>query len=356
MTSPATRSDRLHLLDGMRGLAAFAVIVDHVPSEFLRAVLPGRYLAVDFFFVLSGLVLARAYGTSLSRPGGAARFLKLRLIRLYPMYLLGLALGIAAAAYAAPQTGTGSGLAGMAVSVGAGLLFLPSPATLSQPYDVLFPFDPPAWSLFFELVANMAWIFLAFVFRGRARFLLLAAFAVWVVSATLFAPTTGAGWQWGHLNPGLARVFFSFFTGIVLYSLMQRSTLPRIPALLPLALLAFILMCPAEESWRPAFDAILIISVIPVTVFIAAHSPVSSIVSGLCDWLGKVSYGVYILHVPLFLMLTPLFAAAGIPAGLQAGILAVAAALFTQLAISAYEAPVQRALRRHLLPASRTAA
>jgi len=356
MTSPATRSDRLHLLDGMRGLAAFAVIVDHVPSEFLRAILPGRYLAVDFFFVLSGLVLAKAYSTSLGHPGGAARFLKLRLIRLYPMYLLGLVLGIAVAVYAALQAGTGSELSSMAVSAGAGLFFLPSPATLSQPYDVLFPFDPPAWSLFFELVANTAWVFLAFAFRGRARFLLLAAFAVWVVSATLFAPTTGVGWQWAHLNTGLARVFFSFFAGIALYSLMQRFTLPRISALLPLALLAFILMSPATESWRPAFDAILIVCVIPATVFIAAHSPVGGIVSALCDWLGKVSYGVYILHVPLFLMLTPLFVAASIPAGLQAGILAAAAALVTQLAILAYEAPVQRALRRRLLPPGRAAA
>ena len=355
MTSSAPGPDRLHLLDGMRGLAAFAVIVDHVPSELLRVLLPGRYLAVDFFFVLSGLVLAKAYSTTLGQPGGAARFLKQRLIRLYPMYLLGLALGIVVAVYAALNGQAGAGLPGTAVSVGAGLLFLPSPATLIQPYDVLFPFDPPAWSLFFELVANTAWVFLAFAFRGRARFLLLAAFAIWVVSATLFAPTTGAGWQWSHLNAGLARVFFSFFTGIALYHLMQRFRLPLIPAVVPFVLLAFILMCPMEQSWRPAFDAVLIVSVIPATVFIAAHSPVGKTAASLCDWLGRVSYGVYILHVPLLLMLTPLFVAAGIPAGLQAAMLATAAALLTRFAITAYEVPFQRALRRLLLPPGRAA-
>src|ERR1700754_3601627 len=84
--------ERFLVLDGLRGVAAFAVILDHVASTTLRSWFPGRYLAVDFFFVLSGFVLAHAYGArlgqqGLAKPGQAASlnplgFLRIRLIRL----------------------------------------------------------------------------------------------------------------------------------------------------------------------------------------------------------------------------------------------------------------------------------
>ena len=350
MTSKAATSGRLHLLDGMRGLAAFAVIVDHVPSDLLRTLLPGRHLAVDFFFVLSGLVLAKAYNASLSQPGGIARFLKLRLIRLYPMYALGLIIGIAVMLYPVLRGAGGFDNTLMPISIVAGILFLPSPATLNQPYDVLFPFDPPAWSLFFEVVANTVWVFLSFTFRGRFRFALLILFVLWAGISVYFAPVSGAGWQWAHFNTGLAKVCFSFFTGVALHALMSRYALSRIPVILPLALLAFILMWPAGEQMRPVFDVVAMIAIIPVTVMLAAHAPVQGLAARTSDWLGAVSYGVYILHVPLFLMLEPAFAHLGIPATLQAIILAVSAALFTQLAISIYETPLQRALKAALVP------
>src|SRR5215510_8290030 len=93
-TALASETHRFLVLDGLRGVAAFAVILDHVSSTTLRAWLPGRYLAVDFFFVLSGFVLAHAYSARLACGMTAAGFMKIRLIRLYPLYLLGLALGL----------------------------------------------------------------------------------------------------------------------------------------------------------------------------------------------------------------------------------------------------------------------
>lgn len=64
----APLGERFLLLDGLRGVAALAVIIDHVPAGWLGDLVPERYLAVDFFFVPRGFVLAHAYGPGLE-PG-----------------------------------------------------------------------------------------------------------------------------------------------------------------------------------------------------------------------------------------------------------------------------------------------
>ena len=345
MSTTSATTGRLHLLDGMRGLAAFAVIVDHVPSETLEAILPGRYLAVDFFFVLSGLVLARAYGDSLAEPGGISRFLKLRLIRLYPLYLLGFAVGCALTLLFTMRGWNDFELAMFPVSVAGGLIFLPTPATLGTPADVLFPFDPPAWTLLFELIANFAWAFTAFLFRGRMRYAILITFAVWAALAVYYAPALGAGWAWSHINAGLARVFFSFFAGVALYQALNKVRLPRIPSLVPVVLLAFILMCPAGKLPRSAFDVAAMLMIIPATVFIAAHSEVPKHVARVCDWLGSVSYGVYVLHFPLFLAISLFADRLGLPPSLQVFAVAAASAIAAHISGLVYERPIQRRLR-----------
>ena len=82
----AAGAERFALLDGLRGIAAFAVILDHTPPNFLGELIPGRYLAVDFFFVLSGFVLAHAYGRRLEGGWSVFSFMRARVIRLYPLY------------------------------------------------------------------------------------------------------------------------------------------------------------------------------------------------------------------------------------------------------------------------------
>jgi len=86
--------DRFVLLDGLRGVAAFAVILDHVPGGWLGDLVPGRYLSVDFFFVLSGFVIALNYRGRFAAPDlpGTVQFYLLRLARVYPLHLVMLGL------------------------------------------------------------------------------------------------------------------------------------------------------------------------------------------------------------------------------------------------------------------------
>ena len=86
MTShyPASRP-RLDALTGARGPAALMVFAQHAgEAGFLPFVLPSS-LAVSFFFVLSGFVLAYAYA---EKPAAGLRFYRARFARIWPATML----------------------------------------------------------------------------------------------------------------------------------------------------------------------------------------------------------------------------------------------------------------------------
>jgi peptidoglycan/LPS O-acetylase OafA/YrhL len=80
---------KYEVLDGMRGVAAIAVVMFHAASFFGALRPPSAYLAVDFFFALSGFVLGYAYDRRLAGGMSAVNFMLRRLIRLYPLYIAG---------------------------------------------------------------------------------------------------------------------------------------------------------------------------------------------------------------------------------------------------------------------------
>ena len=86
-------------LDGLRGVAAIAIVVFHFMeiaySDFTKNFIAHGFLAVDFFFCLSGFVMAYAYDDRLKGMGLMA-FFKARIIRLHPLVVLGGVLGLLA--------------------------------------------------------------------------------------------------------------------------------------------------------------------------------------------------------------------------------------------------------------------
>ena len=92
--------ERFVVLDSWRGIAACMVALFHMdqfsPNSHLHVPFLGNsYLFVDFFFVLSGFVIAANYQQRLLDGFGVGRFLLLRLGRLYPLHFAMLALGVA---------------------------------------------------------------------------------------------------------------------------------------------------------------------------------------------------------------------------------------------------------------------
>ncbi|TXN04312.1 acyltransferase family protein [Methylobacterium sp. WL103] len=196
MPARAAPGHTFALLDGLRGVAAILVVVRHAPNLF--GLQPGAvetHLAVDLFFVLSGFVLAHAYAARVRDGLPARAFLRIRVIRLYPLYALGLALTVAVAllSFAVGQ-GPGFSPSAMALSTLCSALMLPTPPAVSTLPAAIFPLNFPSWSIFFELIANMAFFYGLSALSARR----LAAFV-----ALAFAGLCAVALQAGDLDVGL---------------------------------------------------------------------------------------------------------------------------------------------------------
>jgi peptidoglycan/LPS O-acetylase OafA/YrhL len=262
-------------LDGIRGVAALCVVLYHAEP----ALAGMGYLAPDLFFVLSGFVIGHAYDRKLAGGMHVGEFLRIRLIRFYPLYLIGLGLGIAA-----------FGL--MPLALVTGLLFLPFP----EKGSMLFPLNPPSWTLFYELVINLIYGS-TFRFLTTRRLVVFAGLcAAGLVACAALRGTISGGWNAnvGQVAVALVRVGFSFAIGLLLYR--QKHRLPNItvPPVVILMAVAGILTRP------PALyvELACVLIVFPLIVHFGANTEPKRF-GGVFALLGLTSYGVYAIHYPL---------------------------------------------------------
>lgn len=289
-------------LDAIRGVAAILVMVRHVPY-FGALSFQESYLAVDVFFLLSGVVMANAYEQRLLQGLSVRRFALIRMVRIYPLYLLGCALMLVAW----HQGGMSGSTSLLPIIVLAGLL-LPNLAR-----DTPFPLNHPAWSLFSELLANL---FYAVFVRKLDTSRLLTVIAVSAAGLAMILGLTpyhnlDFGWRRSTLVFGLFRVAYSFFAGVLLYrcfvaygsstarALTTRAWARHSLPWLVVAMVAGILMASPAEALRPWFDFVTMAAVFPLLVYLALCLPPTGGGIGLARWLGVVSYPIYVLHVPL---------------------------------------------------------
>jgi peptidoglycan/LPS O-acetylase OafA/YrhL len=282
-------------LDGLRGIAAIAVMLFHLRlSDSDHLLFSHAYLAVDLFLVLSGFVLARAYDDRLAGGLGLPRFLAIRLFRLYPTYLIGVALGCIVRWNFQPDLSS-SALLMAAVSA---VLFIPVPIPALEA-ELLFPLDPPTWSLLFELIVNG---FLALAFARLSPRNLLILVAVSALGVCFVAGQHGnlhVGWEAGTLASAFPRAFFSFFAGVLL------ARMPRlpIPALVPELLFlgcVVVLIAPAPAALRGVWDPVIVLLLFPTAVAALSRIEVSATLAPAAQALGALSYPLYVIHFPIF--------------------------------------------------------
>jgi peptidoglycan/LPS O-acetylase OafA/YrhL len=289
-------SHRYIALDALRGVAALAVLTRHMPDLTFVRWLPGSYLAVDLFFLLSGFVLHHAYRERLDSGMSAAAFLRLRYVRLAPAYLVGAALGLVAASLA------GMPLLDMMIGLGLTALFLPSPPGLPPQSAYLFPLNMPAWSLFFELAANL--LFAARWSRALAGALVITGIgAIALVALGLGMGTIDGGWAKINGHFGFARVAFAFFAGVAVCELWRRA--PRklsLPAPVLVLVLLGVFALQAERGQRLWIDLLAVFAIFPALIYLGAGARGGRF-SGLWALLGAISYPLYILHWPMLQVL-----------------------------------------------------
>jgi peptidoglycan/LPS O-acetylase OafA/YrhL len=300
---------RYSFLDGIRGIAAIFVLTRHT-GELFGFSLFHSYLAVDIFFLLSGFVIAHAYGEKLAVGRLTVReFMLVRLIRLYPVYLLSLcvcAVLALVAFYSGERTYFADGLQ-ISSSILLALFYLPSyaPGTTE-----LFPICGVYWSLAYELVANWLYGRLHHVLRSRrVAVATLASLGLVLTASALHYRTLDVGSTWGVLNvvTGVSRACFGILLGILLHR--ERSTLYcRVKASpwIAVAVVIAILTMPKLSGFADAVvDLSSIFVLFPLAVVIAARAKGTRFAPAL-EFLGSASYPLYAFHVPASRLVTML--------------------------------------------------
>ncbi len=295
---PTNKSTHFSILDGLRGVAAVCVVLLHLtrwPVNFAKVPPYGNwlahsYLAVDFFFLLSGFVIAHAYERRLSEGLPFLDFLRARLVRLYPMFFMGLVLGTLAMAVAQPW--------GLNVFLFfRQALFIPT----YHKGDYTFPYNMPAWSLMFEMFINLAYAFFLPWLRTRVMIGIVGFSALILVAAGWFHDGVGCGGGFPGMPFGLPRVTFGFLYGVLLYRAYQAGLLPKVrtSALAVFAALLALLVIPLGHTHLTmVYDMFCLLVAFPAIIIFAL--PITR-KNWFFTFSGDISYPIYAIHCPVII-------------------------------------------------------
>jgi peptidoglycan/LPS O-acetylase OafA/YrhL len=301
-----------HLLSAIRGIAAVLVVFRHTGGLFAPIGNPVSYLAVDMFFLLSGVVLEASYGQRLRGSLSRLRFVWIRWLRIYPLYILGSGISLALLLLTPWHSLT---MGGSPWSVGNPLVTWPLAMALipsMQPGLFEFPFDHPSWSLMFELAVNVFYALVAGFLADWLLALIILGCGVWLLHGLLYFNVihlVEMGWLQPTLQYGFARAGWSFFLGVAVYRLYLRfplGFLTRHSGAVSLAVLLLVLALLGGPVPKPVRldDYILCLTLLfPALIFAALHVRPGAFTGRVYDFLGDVSYPIYTLHVPMFFLL-----------------------------------------------------
>lgn len=305
------------ILDGLRGVAALMVIWYHVFEAFATSPVDQRfnhgYLAVDFFFILSGFVIGYAYDDRWGRMS-VKDFFKRRLIRLHPMIVIGTVLGVITFLIQGSEQWNGTKVSLSMVMLAMLLHMFLIPAAPGSGAEVrgngeMYPLNGPAWSLFFEYIGNILY---ALFLRKLSTTVLtivvtlaglgLATFAIFNYSGY---GHLGVGWSMLDYNliGGFLRLLFAFSVGLLMSRIFQPVRIKGafwICSLAIIVLLSIPYIGNGEAPWMNGlYDAVCTIVIFPILVYLGASGKTpDKMTSRMCKFFGDISYPLYIVHYP----------------------------------------------------------
>ena len=362
------------LLDDLRGVAALVVIWYHVFEGFATSPVDQRfnhgYLAVDFFFILSGFVVGYAYDDRWKRRAlTLTDFIKRRLIRLHPMVVLGAVLGAVTFCLqgSVQWDGTPVSFSSVLLALLLGLFLipaLPGSAPEVRGNGEMYPLNGPTWSLFFEYIGNLCYA----LFLRRLPTRWLAGF-VTLTGAGLAAFAVGNGSGYGHLGVGWSladhnlvggflRLLFAFPMGLLLSRVFRPVAVRGAFWICSLAIVGLLSVPYVGDGTAPwmngLYDTVCVLVLFPLLVWLGASGRATDRkTSGICKFLGDISYPVYVIHYPfMYLFYAWLWRGDAIPfaeAWPVAAGLFVGSILLAWVVLKVYDEPVRRWLTRRFL-------
>lgn len=310
------------LLDGLRGVAALLVVFYHIfeglsfaAGGTLITVINHGYLAVDFFFILSGFVIGYAYDDRLGKSMSLGNFFKRRLIRLHPMIVMGAVLGVVFYLLqgSVQWDGTHVSLSLVMLALLCALFFIP--AAPGACYDIrgngeMFPLNGPSWSLFFEYIGNILYALFIHRLSNKMLALLTVLSGLGLAWFALFDVVgygmIGVGWTLDGANfvGGLLRMLFPFTLGMLLSRLFKPVKIKGAFWICTAVLL--VLFCVPYIEGKEGiclnglYEVFCIFLVFPVLVWLAASGKTTDKHSTrICRFAGDISYPLYAVHYPV---------------------------------------------------------
>lgn len=302
-----------NILDGLRGVAALTVVCYHLFEAFATSHIDQRinhgYLAVDFFFLLSGFVMGYAYDDRWNTMS-VKDFIRRRLIRLHPMVVMGALIG-AAMFY------TQGCSVWDVTKISVGMLLLSTllnalmiPVTTGfeiRGVGEMYPLNGPSWSLMFEYIGNL--LYALFIRRFSTRLLTvlvvlagcgLTAFSVWGPLGDIGAGFAMTG---ADMTGGSLRLLFSFSAGLLLSRVFKPVKVRGafwIGAVAIVAVAAIPRIGGSEHLWmNGVYDAFCAVVLFPLLVYVGASGRTTDrITTRICKFLGDISYPLYMVHYP----------------------------------------------------------
>ncbi|MBI3718476.1 MAG: acyltransferase [Sphingobacteriales bacterium] len=365
------------ILDALRGVAAVTVVIFHLLETFTggdhtKQIINHGYMAVDFFFLLSGFVIGYAYDDRWNKMslGG---FFKRRLIRLHPMIVMAMLIG--AITFYFQDCQYFNNIAGVPVwklllVMLIGFTLLPVPSSLDiRGWTEMHPLVGPAWTLFFEYIANILY---ALILRRLPNAIL--AILVFIAGAALIhlAVTSPqgdiiGGWAIDptQLRIGFTRLLYPFLAGLLLSRIVKPGKINN-AFLLSSILLLIVLAIPRvgghERLWMNGlYDSLSIVLIFPIVVYIGASGEIKDgISSKISKFLGDISYPIYIIHYPFIYMYVafvakhPQYSDGTAPNGMLILVLVALLVLFgaiilAYLIVKFYDVPVRKWLTKKFM-------
>lgn len=357
------------ILDGLRGVAAILVVIFHIFEAFnegsrFKQIINHGYLAVDFFFLLSGFVVAYAYDDRWEKLT-QWEFYKRRLIRLQPMVIMGMIIG--AIFYYFQASNVFPQIAGMEVwkvilTMVIGFTLLPIPPSLEiRGWGEMHPLDGPAWSLFFEYIGNILYALFFRKFSNTVLTIFVLIFAAMLINLTVFGPKGDVigGWSLNleQMNIGFTRLLYPFFAGVLLSRLGKLIHIKGafwVCSILILVIFSIPRIGDENSLWMNGlYESFSIIVLFPLIVAIGAGGEIKNPLSlKICKALGDISYPIYIIHYPLiywymaWVIDNKVTLKEGYPLGI--GVL-VASIVIALLCLKFYDEPVRNRLTNKFL-------
>jgi peptidoglycan/LPS O-acetylase OafA/YrhL len=293
------------ILDGLRGTAAILVVIFHLFEAFYPV--PANhpmhhgYLAVDFFYLLSGFVVGYAYDDRWAKGLTVKEFFKIRLVRLHPLVILGTVVG-AIAFWFDPYT-NGAQNVSLLKLIGVMLIsFTLMPAPDIRGWNETHPLDGPCWSLLQEYIANIIYALVGRRMSMAALWMVAVISGIALTVTAVYHGDLGTGWGFDNMWIAPIRMLFPFFAGLLLF---RTGKLIRLPMAYPLCSLALlVLFCVPTYSFNGYYEAGCIILIFPLIVAAAAGSNINGRWLRLCRFSGAISYPLYLMHYPFIYIYT----------------------------------------------------